>query len=424
MKTWINRALALTSLGTAALLVGSGLRMMRHVKKELAKSRDTRLPENWQHWPKVALMVPCKDVDPDLEENLRMLLEQDYPAYEIIFMTLDAHDPSYPILQQMVRESKVPARIVFGGFSKQRCQKLDNMLAGVDALTEEFEIFAWADSDVRAPREWLRQLILPLANDQVGATTSFRWYRPEPGRPLTYLLSLWTGFQFCHFHINEIVGVWGGSMATTRKTYDALDIRNVWEYALSDDCVLNNTVKRAGRRVEFVVPAMTSISSAHPVKDILIFAVRQAVIAKHTLKEVWYPSTLGLTVLHLAVFRGLQLSLRALRAGQPVPLQALAMLAFVPGGMLQSLGFIQALRQIVAVREADDPLDAHPAMALLAPAAYAFLWVSLLASGVTDRFVWRGIYYRMLNEHETEVYAFPAQLGSAEFKEETPSGRM
>lgn len=423
MKTWINRALALTSLGTAALLVGSGLRMMRFVKKELAATRSQDKPDKWQNWPKVALMVPCKDVDPDLEENLRMLLQQDYPNYEIIFMTLDAHDLSYPILQQMVTESPVPARIVFGGFSKQRCQKLDNILAGVDSLSPDFEIFAWADSDVRAPREWLRQLIKPLSQDTVGATTSFRWYRPEPGRPLTYLLSLWTGFQFCHFHLNQVVAVWGGSMAVTRRTFDEMDMRAVWEYALADDCVLNHSVRKSGRRVEFVVPSMTSISSDHSIKDILIFAVRQAVIAKHTLKEVWYPSTLGLTVLHLAVFRGLQLIFSALRSGQPIPLEAMAMLAFIPGGMLQSLGFIQALRQISDQREPDDPMEAHPSWALLAPLAYGFLWSTMLASAVTDRFVWRGIYYKMLNSHQTEVYAYPPQLGSAEFKEESPIGR-
>ncbi|MEZ0372510.1 MAG: glycosyltransferase, partial [Candidatus Sericytochromatia bacterium] len=423
MNRWINRALALTSVGTAAFLVGSGLRMMRHVKKELARTRNQPSPEEGK-WPRVALMVPCKDVDPDLEQNLRMLLQQDYPNYEIVFMTLDQHDLSYPILQRMVAESKVPARIVFGGFSKQRCQKLDNILAGIDSLDPDIEIFAWADSDVRAPREWLRQLVAPLSRDTVGTTTSFRWYRPEPGRLDTYMLSLWTGIQFCHFHINPLVAVWGGSMSVTRRVFDEMDMRTVWEYALADDCVLNHSTRKSGRRVEFVVPSMTSISSDHSLKDNLIFAVRQAVIAKHTLKEIWYPSVLGLTLLHLALFRGAQLTYLALRAGQPVPLVALAMFSFIPGGMLQSLGFIQAIRQIAASREEDDPLDAKPIWALLSPLAYTFLWGSLLASACTDRFVWRGIYYKMLNSHETEVYAYPDQLGSADFKEETPSGRV
>lgn len=419
MKTWLNRTLALTSAGAAVLLVGSGLRMMRYVKKELHKSQQQTIPENA---PRVALMVPCRDLDPDLEENLRLLTQQDYPNYEILFITLDEHDRSYPVMQKIAAESKVPIRIVFGGFSKQRCQKLDNILAGVDALDPEVEIFAWADSDARVTRNWLRSLVAPLARPEVGATTSFRWYRPEKGRLLTYLMSLWTGYQFSHLHINRAVAVWGGTMAVTRRVFDELNMRQVWEYALADDCVLNDSVRKAGKRVEFVVPSMTSISSDHALKDNLIFAVRQAVIAKHTLKSVWYPSVAFLSILHLAVFRGLMLALKAIRAGQPVPLQALAMLAFVPGGMLQSLCIIQAIRQLVSSREQDDPMHASYLWALYSPFAYLYLWSTLLASATTDRFVWRGIYYRMLNSHQTEVYAYPAQLGSTPTKEETPTG--
>lgn len=428
MSRWLNRTLALTSVGAAALLVGSSFKMSRYVKRELERTRNNQVPEGWSQWPKVALMVPCKDVDPDLEENLSMLLEQDYPRYEITFMTLDEHDASYPYLQRMVEKAQakgLKAQIVFGGFSKVRCQKLDNMLAGIDSLDQDVEIFAWADSDVRASREWLRQLVSPLAKEaEVGATTSFRWYRPEKRRPLTYLLSLWTGIQFTHMHMNQHVHVWGGTMAVTRKFFDEMDMRNIWDTALSDDCVLSNTVKRAGKKVEFVVPSMTSISSDHSIKDILIFAVRQSVIAKHTLKGVWYPSIFGLSLLHLALFRGLVLCLRAIQAGQPIPLLGLLMLSFVPGGIVQSLCFIKAIRQLVAVREADDPMQAEYLWALFSPFAYTFLWSTLLASAATDKFVWRGIFYRMLNEHETEVYAYPAHLGSADLKEEAPTGRV
>lgn len=424
MNRWINRALALTGAGGAAFLIASSLRMSRHVKKELARTRNLQVPAPWQEWPRVALMCPVKDVDPDLEENLSMLLQQDYPNYEIVFMTLDEHDLSYPYLQRMVEKSPVPARIVFGGFSKQRCQKLDNMLAGVDALDDSVDIYAWADSDVRATREWLRQLVAPLSKPEVGATTSFRWYRPEQGKPLTYLLSLWTGFQFSHFHIPMAVHVWGGTMAISKKFFDELDMRKVWEYALADDCVLSSSVKKAGKKVEFVIPAMTSISSDHTTRDNLIFAVRQAVIAKHTMtRDVWWPSILGTSALHLALFKGLTMALKAIRLGQPVPMLALAMLSFVPGSIVQSLVFIQAIRQLAASRDEDDPLQAEYVWALWAPLAYLFLWTSLAASATTDRFVWRGIFYRMLNSHETEVYAYPAHLGTAESKEETPSGR-
>jgi len=423
MKHPLNKILALGTLGAAALVVGSGLRMMRHVKKSL-QNREPPLGTDSpsQTYPKVALMVPCKGLDPDFELNMQRLLEQDYPNFEIVFMTINAQDPCHPVLQELVTRSPVPARLVLGGFSKQRCQKLDNILAGVDAIGEQADIYAWADSDARVARDWLRQLVAPLRQPHIGASTTYRWYRPEPGRPLTYVLALWTGIQITHFHINKTVAVWGGSMAIRRATFEALEMRRIWQTALADDCVLNDTVRKAGLRVEFVVPAMTSLSSEHPVKEILIFAVRQCVIGKHTLKGVWWISVSALSFFHLALGRGLWLAGRSALQRQPVPLVAWGMLSFIPAGILQSLSVIQCMRQIAQLREADDPLEAHYPWALFAPPAYAFVWLTLAASALTDRFVWRDIYYRMLNAHETEVYAYPAELESATSEEETPSG--
>ncbi|MGV3524339.1 MAG: glycosyltransferase [Candidatus Sericytochromatia bacterium] len=417
---WINRTLALGTLGAAALLVGSGLRMARHVRRELKASH---VPVEVPYLPKVALMAPCKGLDPDFEDNLRSVLAQDYPNFELTLMTVNDQDPCYPVLERLAADSPVPTQIVFGGFSRQRCQKLDNMLAGLDAQSGTPDIYVWVDSDARVPKNWLRELVKPLARGEVGASTTFRWYRPEQGRPITYLLALWTGIQFSHFHINQAVAVWGGSMAVTRETFERLKMREVWQTSLADDCVLHDAVRKAKLRVEFVVPAMTSMSSELPLRDILIFAVRQSVIGKHTLKEIWWISMFGLGFLHLSAGRGLWLAARALAQGHPVPLAALGMLSFVPAGILQNLAVIHAIRQLAADRDDSDPMHAEYAWALLSPAAYLFVWSTLCASALTDRFVWREIHYRMLHAHATEVTGYPPALESAVRKEEAPTGR-
>lgn len=423
-KKVLNTALAVGSLGTAAVLVGSGLRMASRVRRELAQKRQnlslSTAPDEVSTWPKVALMAPCKDLDPDFEENMSMLLEQDYPNYEIIFITVSEEDETHPVLTRLAERSPVPARVVLGGFSQQRCQKLDNILAGVDALDDDFDIYAWVDSDSRVPRDWLRNLVTPLADPKVGATTSFRWYRPEKGRPLTHILGLWTGIQFTHLHLDVAVSVWGGTMAIRKENFEALDMRRTWDNALSDDCVLNDSVRKAGQQVRFMIPCMTSQSTDLSTKDILIFAVRQCVIAKHTLKFIWWASILGTSYLHLSAGRGLWLAAQAVLRRQAIPWTAWGMLSFLPAGMLQNLAVIDAMRQIEQSREDDDPLHAEYHWALYSPAAYLFVWLTLLASATTDRFVWRRIYYQMLNSHETKVLDFPHELAIAT-KEETPS---
>lgn len=403
--------MALMSLGFSCYIILSGWLTIRFFRRALAQAPSYASQE--KGWPKVALIAPCKDLDPDFEANMRMLLQQDYPNYELVFVTVDPYDDTYPILQRLVKESPVPARLLCGGFSKKRCQKLDNILAAIDALDDIVEIYAFVDSDARVSKDWLRHLVAPLHDPAVGASTSYRWYRPEPGRPITYALALWTGLQFSNFFNPRCVAVWGGSMAITRQRFEALHIRQKWEHALSDDCVLNDCVRKAKYRVQFVVPAMTSLSSAHSLKDILIFAVRQSVIGKHTLKGIWFSSLAVLTLIHMVLGVGLWQLGSALLRGQMIPWTTWAMLSFLPAGMVQSFLFIHALNLIHAYRGDADPLKGHWSWGLWSPLAYLFAWLTLLASVFTNRFVWRQIYYRMLSDTETEVYRYPSRFDEA-----------
>ncbi|PIQ27017.1 hypothetical protein COW36_16095 [bacterium (Candidatus Blackallbacteria) CG17_big_fil_post_rev_8_21_14_2_50_48_46] len=405
--------LALLSLGFSSYIIASGILTIRFFRRELDQAPTLPPQSDPQSWPKVALISPCKDLDPDFEDNMRMLLQQDYPNYEIIFVTVDPYDDTYPVLKRLVAESPVPARLEFGGFSKQRCQKLDNMMAAMDSLDESVDIYAFVDSDARVSTNWLRHLVAPLSRENVGATTSYRWYRPIPGRPITYALALWTGYQFSNFYNNRYVAAWGGSMAITRKRFEELNIRRQWDNALSDDCVLNECVRKGKYRVEFVTSSMTSLSSEYSIKDILIFAVRQCVIGKHTLKEVWYASLTALTVIHGVAATGLWQLFSALQAGQPIAWTTWGMLSFFPAGVIQCALFIQALNQVRDQRPKPALLGGKLSWALWSPFAYVFVWLTLLASAFTDRFVWRQIYYRMISDTETEVYKYPARFDEA-----------
>lgn len=413
----IDRLIAWTTFLSGLFIVGSSLRMNRFIKQRLKQAGSST------YTPRVALMVPCKDVDPDFIENMQMLLRQDYPDYEVIFMVPSEEDPAYRHLKHCVADATVPARIVFGGFSRKRCQKLDNMLAGIDALADsehedpdkpKAEVYIWADSDARTPRNWLREMVAPLEDPEVGVTSTYRFYRPIPGRPLTYLLALWTGYQFCHMHLRKVMSVWGGSMAIRRELFDTMKMRKIWDTALSDDCVLHTTVLKAKKRIEFVAPAMTTASSDLSTREILIFAMRQCIIGKVVLKDIWLTSVLSLSLYHLSYGRGLYLAARHIKARQPIPGYVWGMLSFIFAGTLQAVGYLNALKRIETYREAEgmheDPLHIRRRWALNGPVAYLFLWWSLLGSIFRKKFSWRAIHYHMKNEYETDVLRYPQAL--------------
>ena len=84
--------------------------------------------------PRAAIVVPCKGLDPEFEENLRPLFEQDYPDYELVFVTESEADPAHAILTRMIRESSRPAWLIVAGPAKIRGQKVHNLCAAIETL--------------------------------------------------------------------------------------------------------------------------------------------------------------------------------------------------------------------------------------------------------------------------------------------------
>src|SRR5436309_4901571 len=83
----------------AALLILQGLislragwRWLAYFRRELARP----LPG---YAPLASVIVPCRGLDQGLAENLRALCAQDYPRYEIIFVTDSTADPALSVIE-------------------------------------------------------------------------------------------------------------------------------------------------------------------------------------------------------------------------------------------------------------------------------------------------------------------------------------
>jgi len=144
----------------------AGRRQLRTVAAELASP-----PPNWT--PPVTLIVPLKGLEPGLAENLQSLAEQDYPDYELIVAVHAADDPAVDLVN-------AKARLVVAGPGRTGTgEKINNLLAAVAVARPASEVLAFADSDGRVTRGWLRGLVAPLRDPAVGAATGYRWYQTE-----------------------------------------------------------------------------------------------------------------------------------------------------------------------------------------------------------------------------------------------------
>ncbi|MCI0337009.1 MAG: glycosyltransferase family 2 protein [Acidobacteria bacterium] len=376
-------------------------------------------PNRYQ--PKAVIIVPCKDLEHDFEENIRALFLQEYRDYEIIFVTESESDPAYAALSKLIKHCRRSAWMVVAGEAKGRGQKVHNLCAAIEMLNSidrRAEVLVFADSDARPTRQWLAELVAPLGDTTIGATTGFRWYLPARaarwfgGRFATLLLSVWNASALSL--LGERSGfAWGGSMAIRRENFEKLGIRRRWQGAVSDDYVLTAAIHEAGQRIKFIPQCLVASYADATLKELLEFTTRQIRITRVYSPRVWKIACITHCLYNFTFWAGMVW----LVAGSYHGLinQTLAFLLigiFVLGAISGWIRAGVAANLLRADRERAQQI--WWAYALLGPAASLVYLYNVIASTRTRRIIWRGIGYEMISPSETLIWHRPAQLGSHE----------
>lgn len=395
-------ALSLTFavLGALALLKGliSLLEGWRF-KHRMARALGAAHPP---YAPRVTVLVPCKGLDSGFLENIASIMNQAYADFHVVFV-LDSHDdPAHDRLQQLVRLHRTPAKIVTAGRTRARSQKLHNLLRALHEVDQTTEVLVFADSDIRAPNDWLTHLVRPLADPHVGVSTGYRWYMPVEGDFWSAVCSVWNMTTANVLFDQRFAFAWGGSMAIRKQTFEALDIAGAWEHGLSDDMILTQAVKRAGYRVEFVPRSLVVSTEAITWPALIAWMSRQLTIVRVYDPQLWNMAAWPHWAFTAIFFLGFFLVLKGLFFNDPIPWPAWLMISDLAlGGLINRLRF-SAFKMAMPEFRARMQRFWWAYVSLHVPAAWIMSW-SLLKSAVSNRIVWRGIAYELRSPEETVV---------------------
>src|SRR6185295_17275083 len=118
-------------------------------------------------------IAPCRGLEAGLRENLSALFQQDYPRYEIIFVTDRTDDFSVSVVEEVRRVEaasvRVSSRIVIAGDAVGCGQKVHNLRGAVSKVDPQSQVLVFVDTDARPESNWLRSLVAPLADESLGA---------------------------------------------------------------------------------------------------------------------------------------------------------------------------------------------------------------------------------------------------------------
>ena len=176
------------------LSVRGGKRFAEYVRLETSRP----LPD---FTPFVSIIAPTRGLDQGLPENLTALFHQEYPDYEIIFVTDEESDPSLGVIEDVKRsvasapgrshERNISTRVVIAGAAVDSGQKVRNLRVAVGEIDSRSEVLVFVDTDARPQVHWLRSLVAPLHDQRFGAATGYRWFIPLHGGLASHLCSVW-----------------------------------------------------------------------------------------------------------------------------------------------------------------------------------------------------------------------------------------
>jgi ceramide glucosyltransferase len=175
----------------AAIVIWLGILSLRGGTRFAAYVRSEAAEPLANFTPYVSVLAPCRGLDSGLKQNLAALFQQDYPAYEIVFLSDRADDPSLGLITELIeardQTSRVAARIVIAGPATDSGQKVHNLRVGVAECEARSEVFVFVDTDARPQADWLRSLVAPLVDEAIGVASGYRWFVPIAGGLASHL---------------------------------------------------------------------------------------------------------------------------------------------------------------------------------------------------------------------------------------------
>lgn len=375
----------------------SGFHYVAYVRRETAKP----LPD---FTPFVSVIAPLRGLESGLVENVSGVLGQQYPAFEVLFVFDDAGDDAIPIIEEQQREHRhVNSRIIISGAATDSGQKVHNLRVATSQVSRECEVLVFVDSDARPAPTWLRQLVAPLFDEELGASSGYRWFVPVKGGLASRLRSIWNA------SIASALGsdrqknfCWGGSTAIRRSVFDRLQIRERWRGSVSDDFSVTRVLHEAALSIHFNPNCLLPSVGDCDWRELIEFTTRQMKITRVYASHLWKPVLLGSSLFCLVFFGGFGLLVWRILNGRSFLTLLLVLFSMYLLGAAKAFVRWQAIR--IPLENYRGLLNRDlPGQIVLWPLASLLYLCNAIAAGFSRRIVWRGITYELKSPTEAVI---------------------
>jgi ceramide glucosyltransferase len=339
--------------------------------------------------PPVSILKPFRVLDPDAYENLASFCRLDYPRYEIVFCVDPDDEAILSVLSRLIADfPQQQIRILHGSGRVATNDKVAKLARLVSEAASEVVVIS--DSDVRVRADYLRHVVAPLRDPNVGAVTCLY----VPIEIQTFTDNLQSVGMMSDFYAGILVD-WqlegmkfalGPTIATTRTRLNGFGGYPELENRPADDLLVGRLIDEQGYRVVLIRYAIDTVCDYASISDLLHKRMRWIVVMRHM--RPWGHLGLLLT-------QGLPWSLAAL-AIHPAAAVAIGYLGGYLGlrmAMTWMIG-IHGLRQSILWKQ-------MPLLPVWDAVAFAIWLISFSRNSIR----WRGADYRIRDGRLVPVLA-------------------
>lgn len=186
-----------------------------------------------QNCPRAAVIVPVTGDTPGMRQAVASLIDQDYPDFLAVFVVAEAADPAADLVVG-VAGADPRVQVVVAGPAERCGQKNHNILAGLRAA-HTADVFVFCDSTHVADRQFVTNLVAPIARGDAPMTSGFHKVVPGDGATATIGMAVTCLALHLLQPIRAITQPWGGAMALSRQAFDRFGLARLWGQNIVDD---------------------------------------------------------------------------------------------------------------------------------------------------------------------------------------------
>lgn len=392
---------------------------------DIPADQDSEEDGSRPYAPAAAIILCLKDADESLVDCLTGIICQDYPDFELHIVIHSQADPAVNIVEDYFATLKFKPKIQFLESSLDTCSlKCSAIAQAVRALDDRIAVVAFIDDDAVVDDKWLSDLVAPLEDAGIGATTGNRWYSPTDARLGSLVRKIWNAAAVVQMQRYDIA--WGGSLAMRRDVIERCQLLSTWQKSFCEDTSLTNVLREQKLRLHRVAHLIVENKEDASFWETFHWISRQLLTVR--LHHPAWP---------LVLLHGIVTGLASIVAPLLMVLLFLSGMASEAGSLLKAIlvyqiaNFVLLLlvgrsnRQAMSKRDSRDQMEPLAQQRNLAPHILATIVTQIVQpfalwqANSSEKVKWRGATYRVKDGRNVRLLRGGKQKKSAAQKAAT-----